>query len=75
MVGDRPAAHADHIAHHFGQLQIGVFEGLLNPLDMAAVFPHELLPRPRQARSSGAGGTKLPRMSVRQQIGRGRQDW
>ena len=45
---DRPAAHAHDVAHHLGQLDVGVLEGLLHTQDMPGDFPSQLPPRPRE---------------------------
>src|SRR5712692_10451974 len=43
-----PAGDAHHIAGHRGQLDVGIFQDFLNPIDGARLFFHQLRPVPRE---------------------------
>lgn len=45
----RPAAHARDIGNHRIELDVGIFHRLLQPLDMAGPFSHQLLAGAQQA--------------------------
>ena len=62
----RPAADAEHVGDHRVELDVGVLQGLLQPLGVARLLAHELLSWVRRRvriASVAASGTKLARIS------------
>src|SRR6185436_18024729 len=47
-IEDRPAAYPDDVTHDLRELQVGIFERLLNAQHMPRDFVHELSTRARQ---------------------------